>query len=107
MAGSKEIILPICLICLFTLSWFLSQAIDLILEPPEANAGFQRDYDLVLARNEYRASKDAFKAFKHIKRSLHTIEGQLLLNLKKFGKNLVGALNTVRSLFNTSLFQIS
>lgn len=58
---------------------------------------FQREYDLLLARVEYRASKDAFKACALLNRSGHTIEGQLLMNLKNFGKDLVGALNTVSS----------
>ena len=67
----------------------------MILEPPELNGKFQRDFDLTMARIEYRTSKDAYKAFSKIKRSLQTIEAQLLLNLKKHGKDLVGALNTV------------
>jgi hypothetical protein len=74
------------------------QAIDLILEPPELRSKFQRDFDLTMARIEYRSSKDAHKAFSKIKRSLQTMEAQLLLNLKKDGKDLVGALNTVSSL---------
>ncbi|KAI9561011.1 hypothetical protein GHT06_011967 [Daphnia sinensis] len=71
------------------------EAINLILEPPEINGKFQRDYDLTLARVEYKSSKDAHKAFGKIKKSIHTIEAQLLLNLKTHGKDLVGALNTI------------
>ncbi|XP_057372375.1 pseudouridylate synthase 7 homolog [Daphnia carinata] len=71
------------------------EAINLILEPPEINGKYQRDYDLTLARVEYKSSKDAHKAFGKIKKSLHTIEAQLLLNLKKHGKDLLGALNTI------------
>nr|CAH0108075.1 unnamed protein product [Daphnia galeata] len=71
------------------------KAIDLILEPPEVRSKFQRDYDLTMARIEYRSSKDAHKAFSKIKRNLQTIEAKLLLNLKKHGKDLVGALNTI------------
>ncbi len=67
----------------------------MILEPPELDGKYQRDYDLILARNEWKASGNAHKAFSKIKRSLHTIEGQLLSNLKKFGNDFVGALNTV------------
>ncbi len=84
---------------LFTTPRFFSQAIDLILEPPELTGKYQHDFDLIKARVEYKSSKDAFKAFNHIKRSLNTIEGQLLLNLKKFGKDLVGALNSVCTTF--------
>lgn len=73
------------------------QAINLILEPPVADGLFQREYDLLLARIEYKSSKDAHKAFGKIRKSHHTIEAQLLLNLKKHGKDLVGALNTVSS----------
>lgn len=72
------------------------QAIDLILKPPEITGGFLRDFDLVLARQEYMQSRDAHAAFAKLRRSINTIEGQLLLNLKKFGTDLVGALNTVR-----------
>ena len=44
---------------------------------------------------EWKKSKIAAKALGLINRSIHTIEGQLLLNLKKYGKDLVGAINTV------------
>lgn len=71
------------------------EAINLILEPPVADGLFQREYDLLLARIEYKSSKDAHKAFGKIRKSHHTIEAQLLLNLKKHGKDLVGALNTI------------
>lgn len=72
------------------------QAIDLILKPQEMTGGFLRDFDLVLACQEYLKTKNAHQAFSKVKRSIHTVEAQLLFNLKKYGKDLVGALNTVR-----------
>ena len=74
------------------------QAIDLILEPPSSTAGFQKDWDLTLARKEWIATKNAEKALSKVKRSINTVEAQLLINLKARGNDLVGALNTVRNL---------
>ena len=73
------------------------QAIDLILEPPEHDGKYMHDYDLFLARVEWKSTRNAASAVSKIKRSIHTIEGQLLQSLKKFGNDLVGALNTVRN----------
>ena len=78
------------------------QAIDLILEPPNATIGFQKDMDLTIGRKVWIATKDAGKALSKIKRSINTVEAQLLLSLKERGKDLVGALNTVRRFLLTS-----
>ena len=41
-------------------------------------------------------TKNAEKALTKIRKSINTVEAQLLVNLKARGKDLVGALNIVR-----------
>ena len=72
------------------------QAIDLILQPPSATTAIQKDWDLTLARREWMETKNAEKALTKIRKSINTVEAQLLVNLKARGKDLVGALNIVR-----------
>ena len=82
------------------------QAVDLILSPPPTKPNFRFGEDLYMAQLEYKSSKNVGIAFSKINRSIHTIEGQLLFNLKKFNKDLVGALNTVRVQTSSSLIYL-
>ena len=77
----------------------------MILEPPEIEGRFQQD--LTLARREYRTSRDAKKACQLLQKSHNSIEGQLLSSLRKYGKDLVGALNTVTQLTRNIVFNRS
>jgi len=72
-----------------------AEAIDLILQPPSATTAIQKDWDLTLARREWMETKNAEKALTKIRKSINTVEAQLLVNLKARGKDLVGALNIV------------